>query len=219
MPHTFWNLGGLHARDRAARHRARKRRASHAGYLNLFRTHTIAGTTTTIAVSPIATGTLFPDRTSPVTFSTTIEIIENGGTHAGVIFEFGDTARGAAMVIANTLIGFHAGAQGGVNGVTVIGDYGGATAVGREMRVSAACIPGNGKARLFVNGKVVQRAQASSGSFGTPNTWSGAGNGSFAAAASGTIVGDLAAVSGAPAGFRVIAPLSVYVGQVPRRFE
>lgn len=204
--------------SRVVFHHAVRRRQSLAGMPKLFRTHHIFGGTT-MPVASIATGTIFPSRTTPITFKTAIEITDNAGEHRGLILELGDAAIGVGLWVGDQTIGIHAGEDGTVNGATALFDNGSELPVGLLLDLVIGVRPGDGLIRLWANGAEIARGVSSSGGFGVAGEWSAAAAGSFAAAAQGDVVPDVPAASqGAPAGFVVIEPLSVYVGQVPRHF-
>jgi len=203
------------ARAQAVRFHARERRLSLAGVPELHRTHRIYGVTG-MAVASIDTGAVFPNRTSPITFRTAIRITENTGEHRGLVFEFGDATTGAALWIGDETVGFHAGDDGTTDGATALFDNGAELPVGLELELIAAIRPGDGRVRLFGNGREIARGVASGGSV---SPWAADSEGSFASAVQGTIIADVPEISqGAPAGFDVIEALSVYQGQIPRHF-
>ena len=203
---------------RAVFHHAVRRRQSLAGVPEMFRTMQIFGGTV-MAVADIDTGAIFPSRTSPITFRTAIEITANAGVHKGLVFEFSGSDIGAALWVGDQTIGFHAGEDGTVNGATALFDNTVALPVGLLMDIVVAIRPGDGRVRMWGNGKELARATASSNAFGAAKAWAEDSNGSFAAAVQGTVIVDVPAGSQiAPDGFTVVEPLSVYVGQVPRHF-
>ncbi len=204
--------------DRVVFHHAVRRRQSLAGVPEMFRTMQIFGGTD-MALADIDTGGIFPSRTTPITFRTAIEITDNAGVHKGLVFEFSGAAIGAALWIGDQTIGFHAGEDGTVNGATALFDNTAELPAGLLMDLVVAIRPGDGRVRMWGNGKELARAVASSNTFGAAKAWAEDSNGSFAATVQGTIIVDVPAVSQiAPNGFTVIEPLSVYVGQVPRHF-
>lgn len=210
-------FGAMGRAGHARRFHSRERRLSLAGIPDLPRTHLFAGAAA-MAVATIDTGAAFPDRSSWVTFATEIEILDNLGVHRGLVFEFGDAAAGCALWIGDETIGFHAGAAGEVDGATALFDHGAELPVGWRLSLVAAVRVGDGKVRLWGDGVELARGEASGGAF-DPLEWSSDGAGSFAANESGTVVSDVPAGSAqAPAGFAVVAPLSVYAGVIPRHF-
>jgi hypothetical protein len=116
----------------------------------------------------IPTGDAFPERTHPITFSCHIKI--TSATPAGVVFEFGSATTGAAMWIAAADRKLMAAVG---DDVTLTGPV---CIDGQELRVVLACIPANGKARLWVNGRLVASGQAAG--LVLPNGWSDSGIGS-----------------------------------------
>lgn len=203
--------------ERAALFHARERRRDLAGIPQLHRTHRVYGVTV-MAVSNIDAAA-FPNRDTPVTFKTAIRVTENSGQHRGIVFEIGDSDIGTALWIGDQTIGLHAGEDGTTNGATALFDNGAELPVGLEMELVAAIRPGDGRVRLWGNGREIARSVASSNSFGAAGTWANSSNGAFAAAVQGTTPVDVPAASqGAPAGFEVIEPLSIFVGSYPRHF-
>ncbi|MCK5612906.1 hypothetical protein KAR91_64125 [Candidatus Pacearchaeota archaeon] len=218
MPPALQPLKSLDEQEQAIFFHSRERRRSLAGIPEMNRTHQLYGETV-MEIADIATGDIFPVRTNLVSFKTAITITENAGQHRGLVFEFGDDAIGVALWVGDQTIGFHAGEDGVVNGATALFDNAAELPVGLELELIAAVRPGDGRVRVWANGNELARSTASSDTFGVAGAWTAASNGSFAAAAQGTVVPDVPAISqGAPAGFTVIEPLSVYEGQVPRHF-
>lgn len=196
---------------------SRERRKSLAGIPELHRTHRIFGGTA-MAVADVDAAQ-FPTRTTLCTWKTAIRITENAGQHRGIILELGDSDIGVAAWVGDQTIGFHAGEDGTVNGATALYDAGAELPVGLELELVFSVSPGDGKVRIWGNGIEIARSESSGGDFGTAGTWANSSNGSFAAAIQGTTPVDVPAISqGAPAGFEVIEPLSIYVGQKPRHF-
>lgn len=198
---------------------ARERRRSLAGLPELYRTHRFfdeAGSA--MAVGTITTAASFASRAGPITFKTAIRINPNGGEHRGIVFEIGGTSNGIALWVGDHTIGFHAGASGTVNGATALFDNVAELPPGLEMELVVSAIPGNGKVRMWGNGRELARSQAS-GLIFNPMVWSGSGNGSFATVLKDNMVTDVPVESAvAPTGFSVIEPLSVYQKQRPRHF-
>ncbi len=197
---------------------SRERRLSLSGFPEMTRTVQLFGNTV-MEIADIDTGESFPTRTTPITFKTAVRILDNGGQHRGLVFEFGDAAIGTALWIGDETIGFHSGEDGTVNGATALFDFTAELTIGAVFELIVAVRPGDGRIRIWSHGNELARAAASSAGFGVAAAWAADSNGSFAAAAQGAVVPDVPAASqGAPAGFVVIEPLSVYVGQVPRHF-
>lgn len=202
-------------RGQASLFHARERRRSLAGVPELFRTHRIRGASA-MAVASIDTGAIFPSRAGFVTFKTAIRITENSGEHRGIVFEFGDSTTAVALWVGDQTVGFHAGDAGDADGATALFNNGAELPVGAEYSLVAAVRPGDGRVRLWANGTEVARAQATNEAI---SAWAADSAGAFAAAVQGTVVADVPAISqGAPAGFDVIEPLSVYINQIPRHF-
>lgn len=206
-------------RNQAVRFHSRERRRSLAGVPELFRTHRIFGGST-MAVDAIPTSDIFPSPalSRPVTMKTAIRITENSGTHVGIAFEFGAGQVGIAVWLEDDKIGFHAGAREVTGeGANAIFDNGAELPVGAEIELVVACRPGDGRCRLWGNGRELARAVSTNATM--LGGWSGTANGSFATQPKDTIITDVPVGSRvAPDGFELIEPLSIYVGQVPRHF-
>jgi hypothetical protein len=201
---------------------ARERRKSLAGFPDMFRNMRIFGNTV-MEVANIDTTAIFPSLSTPISFKTAIRILAGTGAgldeHRGLIFEFGDATIGTALWVGDSTIGFHAGEDGVVNGATALFDNITELPEGLELEIIASVRPGDGRVRVWGNGTELSRSTASSDTFGAAGTWTAASAGSFASVAQGTIIPDVPVISqGAPSGFEVIEPLSVFVGKVPRFF-
>lgn len=192
--------------NQASRFHRRERRRSLAGHPELFQTH----------LYPIPTAAIdsdsFPERESPVTFVTTIRI--TGATPAGLIFEIGDATTAVAAYVDDDELVFRAGDSAG-DAAEATYTYVGGLPVGLELDLEFSARPGDGRVRIWGEGRELARAEAANGSF--PNGWAAASDGSFAAAVNGTTAADVMQ-QGAPSDFDVVEPLRVYVGQVPRHF-
>lgn len=200
-------LQGGTSRNQAVRFYGRERRRSLAGVPALFRTHAFAiGASIPAAAFPAAS------IGRPVTFQTAIRF--GAGAHAGLVFELGDATTSIAVWVDGQTLTLRAGNTGD-DLSTAAFDNGAAFAEGLELDLVAAVSPGDGRARLWANGREVARATAVNGAF--PAGWGASSAGSFAAAASGALAADVTE-TGAPSNFAAVAPLSVYVGQVPRGF-
>lgn len=211
-------LKQLSEEEQAVYFHSRERRRSLAGIPELYRTAQHFGGTA-MAVASLDTDALFPDLTLPITFKTAITITDNVGQHRGLVFEFGDAAIGAALWVGDETIGFHAGEDSTVNGATALFDNSAELPIGWSPEIVVSIRPGDGRIRMWANGNELARATASSDTFGVAGAWTAASEGSFAAAAQGAVVPDVPAASqGAPDGFTVVEPLSVFNGQVPRHF-
>jgi hypothetical protein len=191
---------------------SRQRRRSLAGIPNLFRTNRIFGNTVMEVASILAA--TFPVRDTTVTFKTTIRI--TAANPVGLVFEFGSTARGVALWVDNNLLSFRAGST--VDDAA-LASYNNTIdlPVDLEMEIVASIRPGDGRIRMWGNGQEIARNTSVNGDFGSPSEWASSSDGSFAAAAQGTIPADVTQ-TGVPTNFEVIEPLSVYMGQVPRHF-
>jgi len=186
------------------RQKLRKGRQNPA--FSLFRTHSFD--------SSIATGTAFPVRTEPITFSTKIKITNT--TPAGVVFELGSATTGVAVWIAAADRKIYAGLgdASAADGVTLTGPV---VKNGQELEIVLACIPANGKARLWMDGVLVASGQAANEEF--PNGWADTEAGAVGAVGTSVTtrvpVGDRISLTGAS----VVHPLSAYQNQRPRQFH
>lgn len=179
----------------------------------LHRTHRIE-----LGTSGIDTGAIFPLRTRPITFRTIVDVT---GLAAGVVFEFGNATAGVKMSLNLGNIGFAAGSGAGDDGVGVTAAVGGRFAVSSgsvRSELVAAVNPGTQKVRVWIDGEEAVRGESPdpwpSGEWGTDD------DGSVGAAASGTGSNNRAqSTTVAPSNFALVAPLEVFVGQLPRGFE
>lgn len=186
---------------------SRERRRSLAGVPEKFRTHELP-----IPTSPVL-ATQFPARDIPITFRTAIRV--TAATPVGLIFELGDATTAIAAWLDDTTINIRAGdAAAADRGIATFTPAGGLTLT-LMLDLLIAVRPGDGRVRIWGNGTELARGVASNGQL--PNGWAASSNGAFAAAAVDALPADVTQ-TGAPSNFDVIAPLSVYVGQVPRHF-
>lgn len=171
-------------------------------------------------VASIDVANSFPVRTNLITFKTAIRILAGTGAgsdeHRGLVFELGDSVAGIALWLDDTTINAHAGEAGAVTGATATYDNTVELPEGLELNIIIAIRPGNGQIIMWGNGTELARSQASALDFDA-GEWASASPGSFASAVQGTIVADVTQ-TGAPSGFEVIEPLSVFSGSVPRQF-
>jgi len=186
---------------------ARERRLALAGEPEQFRTHVYQIPTATIP--PAA----FPVRTGPVTWRTAIRIT-NGGSCAGLIFEFGDSGTGNCCAWINFDGSLHFRAGGLSTAFAHAIWTKGLFPTGQKLELIFVAQPSIRLAAIYVDGK--ERARAFSS--GPMNEWARNANGAFAAAANGPMPADVIQ-TGAPNGFDVIKPLSVYWKQRPRHFR
>lgn len=201
-------LGVRGAQAQARAFHARERLRSLAGVPELFRTHRYDIPTASIPA------TSFPTRSTPVTFATSIRIDANAGVHQGLIFEIGNADAAVAAWVDDDQIGFRAGALTTNRALASYTTGTGELAVGRIFHLVMSAKPGTGEVRLWAGSSELARDTASAGSF---PVWANAFAGAFATAANGGLPADVPQF-GAPNGFTVVAPLSVYVGQAPRHF-
>lgn len=200
-------------RPHAARFAARERRLSLAGFPpELHRTHLFP-----IPTATIDTDVVFPGLNEPITFRTALLVTENAGVHAGLVFEFGGAAKGAFLYVVDDKLGVVVGGTtSGVDAAVGEIDYGTEIPVGLRLGIVLSIIPGEGRFRLWANGVRAIDGVASSGFSG--GTWTGTGDGAFAAAGTDTAHPLVpAAARQAPAGFALVEPLSVFLGQFPRQ--
>lgn len=195
------------AQRQAVRWNARERRLALAGEPEQFRTHTYA-----IPTALIAAGS-FPVRTGPITWRTAIRIT-NGASCTGMIFEFGDaaTANCCAWIDSDGSLHFRAGGLSTAFAHAIWNH--GLFTTGQKCELVFAAQPSIRLAAIYVDGKERARALSS----GSMTEWARASNGSFAAAANGPMPADVIQ-TGAPNGFVVVRPLSVYWKQRPRHFR
>ena len=160
----------------------------------------------------------FPDTDVPITLRTRVRIVANAGVHEGLIFEVGDAATAMAAWIDDDQIAFRAGdALAADRGLASVTTGTGELQIDREFDLTFVVNPGDGRVRIWDRGdNELARDAASNGQL--PNGWAASSNGAFAAAAVGALPADVLQ-TGAPNGFVVIRPLSVFVGQVPRHFH
>lgn len=186
-------------------HLARKHRKGRLDpALQLARTHVFA------VDSVIDTDVSFPDRTRSITFSCTIRI--TGSAPAGVVFELGGTVGLAVWIKASdNKLNAAVGDESGNDGVTLVGPV---VISGQLLRIVFAVLPGNGKAKLWVNDNLVVEGQSVNNDF--PNGWSNTTDGK---------VGDIAGVVTtrvkvadriALADASIVTPLFAYNNQLPK---
>lgn len=211
---TLIRLQSGTARNQSGRFHSRERRASLAGFPELYRTHRFVGAGV-MPVATIDTDVVFPSPSlsRPVTFRSVIEI--TGPNPTGLVFEFGSDTRGCGLALVGAFIGFVAGGLTNESSFALF-NAGGDPLVGFRMDFTAAVDPGTGRVRVWRNGEELARDTSVDGDLG--GDWSDAGDGSFASIGSGTVHPSIVAGNQAPVGFEVVEPLSVYVGQVPRHF-
>lgn len=161
----------------------------------------------------ILTGTVFPVRTKEATFALKLKISDVAP--AGVAFELGSAATGVAVWIAAATRRLMAavGDAAADDGVTLTGPV---TANGQILRVVLSVVPQVGKARLWVNGKLVASGTAVNGAL--PNGWSDGAAGRVAnvngAVTTRVALADRIALAGAS----VVATVDAYNNQRPRQF-
>lgn len=185
-----------------------RRRSLYDPVYGLSRTHRYP-----VGTTDIVTGTAFPVRTKPVSFAITINITDT--IPAGVVFELGSATTGVAVWIASADRKLYAafGDASAADGVTLTGPV---CVDGQKLRIVVACIPESGKARMWVNGKLVAWGTASGGEF--PNGWADTGAGAMGevntSITTRVAVGDRITLANAD----IVAPLSIYQNQRPKQF-
>ncbi len=91
---------------------------------------------------------------------------------------------------------------------------------GYRYKIVYAVNPGDGESRLWVNGLLKVRAVPNPASALEGGEWSSNGAGSVASDEQGTSnPGTTDAITSAPSGFSLVAPLKVFMGQLPRQFN
>lgn len=155
----------------------------------------------------------FPIRSTPITFWTSIRV--TGASPAGLIFEIGDASTAIAAWVDGNDLSFRAGNSLAADRGLATFTQGTSLPIGLELDLVFAVRPGDGRVRIWGNGREIARDVAVNGQL--PLGWASASNGAFAAAATGALPADVLQ-TGAPSDFEVIHPLSVYVGNVPRHF-
>lgn len=180
----------------------------------LYPTHNLG-----LADANITVASVFPVRNRPVTFSTEIEV--TNANPSGLIFEFGSSARGIKLGVANAKIQYAAG-DGDAGTEVTIGSIAIPTITatpGYRFKIVLAINPGNGKARLWVNGQIKVRSEPTPASGLEGGEWADSGAGSVGSAEQGTSnprTDDV--ITTAPSGFALVAPVKVAMGQLPRQF-
>lgn len=185
-----------------------RRKSQYDPYFGLSRTHSYP-----VGTVNIITGTAFPVRTREVTVA--CEVTIDSAAPAGVIFELGSATTGLAIWIAaaDRKLMAAVGDSAANTGVTLTGPV---CKNGQRLRIVLAVVPSNGKARLWVNGKLW--AWGTAVTTPLPNGWSdseaGMVGGVKTSVTTRVAVGDRIALVNAS----VVAPVSVYVNQRPRQF-
>ena len=189
-------------------HARERRKSLYDPSYELFRTHQFAYNETAIL-----TGTRFPDRTKPVTFSVTTRI--TAGSPTGIILELGSATVGLALwyAVADGKIYAAAGDAAAADGVTLAGS---APPAGQKTRIVFSVIPASGKARLWINGKLVAADEATNGEF--PNGWADTASGAVGAVGGAVTTRVPMADRITLADVDIISPVNVFQNQRPRQF-
>ena len=175
---------------------------------DLFGTHDFSSSD-----NPIATGTSFPgSRLTPITFSVNVTRTASGSN--GIIFEFGESARGMALAIDGGDLIAVAGGNG--DNAIVITASAAVPALNKAYNIVFSVLPGNGVGVLWVNGKQVGSVQAVNNSFG--GGWSSAADGAIGEV-EGTVTTEIPASQRVTlVNARVNGELLVFNNQRPRQF-
>lgn len=194
--------------------RRKHRRALVDPTLGMFCHRTIPDATTVVG-----TGYLDVLRAKVMTFA--IAVVKTATASDGIVYEFGNPTGGLALWFEQDgIMRFCAGRGTGAptQGVTMQVMN---PPVGRRMRVVAAVNPGDGKARVWVDGDLKAAAQASAGNMGggwTDNA-NGRVNGAAGPGAPNNTSDRIPTASRiALANVSIIAPLKLYHNQLPRTF-
>ena len=199
---------GIRGEDEQARefHSRERRRSLLEPVYELNRTHEFASGDT---IDPDES---FADPDRPATFA--VDIARGAGTPNGVVFEFGGATTGVALWVEDESVFFSAGGSGS-DGVTIEAEN---VLVGStRIRVVASVIPGNGSARLWVNGRLRARGTSAGGPLPNGLFEDAAGEvGDVAGAINANVPGPQAV---ALANASIVSKLAVYLGQFPRQFN
>ena len=186
----------------------------------------------------LVTATSFPDRTKPITFAVTTKV--TAGSPTGIILEFGSAIVGAAIwyAVADGKIYAAAGNAGATTGVEALwingditfidndttwfdGDGGGGITLAGEApplsqitRIVFSVIPGSGKGRLWVNGKLVAAGDGGLMASGWADTGNGAIGDVEGIVTTRVSVADRVALANAV----ILSPVNVFQNQRPRQF-
>ena len=200
--------------ERVARYYARERRLSFAGLQNLFLSLSQPIPTT------IEENAQFAPFDRPSTLQTRIRV--TGGSPLGLVFELGSSTIGAAIWVdaLGIFASFGSGVAASNDAVVVSFQPVGGLPDTAEFDIVASILPGNGKARMWINGVLTLDGKNQAVNAGlTSGVWSDTGNGSFAAAPNGTVTQAVpVAARIAPSDFAVIETLSYFSGQLPQQF-
>lgn len=140
-----------------SRQRGKERRDPTIG---LFRTHKLPE-------GAVDSETLFPDSgLIPVTVAATV-ICDASGTVSVKIGNSSASLPGVGFRISGGDLTIEAGAGSDDSDNNVLETLADAVPIGIESRVIVSAIPGAGKARAWVNGRMVIRAETVSGNFGS----------------------------------------------------
>jgi hypothetical protein len=166
-----------------------------------------------VGTTEIDTGLAFPVRSGVISVRCEVKI--TSAAPVGIVFELGSATTGLAIWIASADRKLMAAVGDAVadDGVTLTGPV---CQGGQKLRIVLAVIPSNGKARLWVNGKLVASGEAVSGTL--PNGWSDTGVGMVGdvktSVTTRVALADRIALSGAD----ISAPVDLFVNQRPLQF-
>jgi hypothetical protein len=152
MAETETRLKQLSGVEQAVYFHARERRRSLAGVPELFQTHRFALIPDTIAANQ------FPVLDGLVTWTTAVRI--TGAAPTGLLFCLGDATTGIAAWIDDDEISFRAGdAADPDRAIATFTNAPGSLPVDLEVDLVFACRPGDGRVRIWANGREIARAR------------------------------------------------------------
>lgn len=158
--------------------------------------------THTIAVGTLATSTRFPDPSRDRDITVEMRGVAGSASQNALVFIGGTSinTRGLYMGFLGTGLLVAVGAGSGTAANNVLSTTTGDLITGRAYQLVVSARPGRGEVRAWLDGQLILRAQASSGSFG--GSWAGTLNGLVSAS-----------------GSAIISRVTAYVGQLPRHFD
>lgn len=145
----------------------------------------------------------------------TVTVKRTAASPTGIILEFGSATVGLAIwfAVADGKIYAAAGDAGAADGVTLAGI---APPQDQIIRIVFSVIPGSGKARLWVNGRLVAAGEATGGSL--PNGWADTGGGAIGAVETTVTTRVPAADRVTLANAAILSPANAFQNQQPRQF-
>ena len=225
MAEAFTPFKELDERGQAIQYHRRQRALSHRDLMQgLFRTHRFDW-----PQGSIGAATYFGGRDRPITFTTKIEI--TGTTPNGMVVEIGNNFGGMFLVLDGANGTIEAGAGGNNIHGGAVGTYTppGLDTVGARFALALSLHPGLGALELWVNGESGFAAQTSglaSDDHFTGRIWApGESNsvGNFGQrdpnGRVNTLISHVGTLKVDPSEFKLVEPLSVFQGQLPRFFR